>query len=125
MGEAISIKGSTDAELFETYVEEFLAPMLEAGQVVVLDGLGAHRTNKVRELIEERGAELLFLPSYSPDLNPIEEAFSKIKNTVRKARARTREALDEAISEALAAVTLEDVAGWFSHSGYQPRDQYS
>jgi transposase len=110
IGEALSIKGATDAELFETYVEAFLAPTLKVGQVVVLDGLGAHRTNRVRELIEERGAELLFLPSYSPDLNPIEEAFSKIKNIVRKAGARTR--------EALSAVTLEDVAGWFSHFGY-------
>ncbi len=125
MGEAVSIEGSTDAEVFETYVEEFLAPTLEAGQVVVLDGLGAHRTARVRELVEARGAELVFLPSYSPDLNPIEEAFSKIKNTVRKAGARTREALNEAISEAMSAVTLEDVAGWFSHCGYEPRDQYS
>lgn len=120
MGEALSIEGSTDAELFESYVEQFLAPTLKAGQVVVLDGLGAHRTNKVRELIEGRGAELVFLPSYSPDLNPIEEAISKIKNIVRKAAARTREALNEAISEALSAVTLGDVAGWFSHCGYQP-----
>jgi transposase len=125
MGEAVSIEGATDAELFETYVEEFLAPTLSEGQVVVLDGLGAHRTERVRELIEEKGASLLFLPSYSPDLNPIEEAFSKIKNIVRKAAARTREALDEAISEALAAVTLEDVAGWFSHCGYEAGDQYS
>ncbi len=125
MGEALSIKGSTDAELFETYVQEFLAPTLKAGQVVVLDRLGAHRTSKVRELIEQRGAELVFLPSYSPDLNPIEEAFSKIKNIVRKFGARTREALDEAISEALLSVTLEDVAGWFSHCGYEPQDQYS
>ena len=125
MVEAVSIKGSTDAEVFETYVEECLAPTLEAGQVVVLDGLGAHRTARVRELVEARGAELVFLPSYSPDLNPIEEAFSKIKNTVRKAGARTREALNEAISEAMSAVTLEDVAGWFSHCGYEPRDQYS
>ena len=125
MGEAVSIEGSTDAEVFETYVEEFLAPTLEAGQVVVLDGLGAHRTARVRELVEARGAELVFLPSYSPDLNPIEEAFSKIKNTVRKAGARTREALNEAISEVMSAVTLEDVAGWFSHCGYEPRDQYS
>ena len=74
MGEAISIEGATDAELFETYVEEFLVPTLKAGQVVVLDGLGAHKTSKVRALIEEQGAELLFLPSYSPDLNPIEES---------------------------------------------------
>lgn len=125
MGEAISIEGATDAELFEAYVEQFLTPTLEAGQVVVLDGLGAHRTERVRELIEGRGAELLFLPSYSPDLNPIEEAFSKMKNTVRKAGARTREALNEAISQAMSAVTLEDVAGWFSHCGYDPRDRYS
>ncbi len=125
MGEAVSIEGATDAEVFETYVEEFLAPRLEAGQVVVLDGLGAHRTARVRELIERRSAELVFLPAYSPDLNPIEEAFSKIKNIVRKAGARTREALDKAMGEALRAVTLEDVAGWFSHCGYEPRDQYS
>lgn len=126
MGEAaLAIEGATDAELFEAYVEEFLAPTLVVGQVVVLDGLGAHRTGRVRDLIEERGAELLFLPSYSPDLNPIEEAFSKIKNLVRKAAARTREALNEAISEAMSAVTLEDVAGWFSHCGYEPLDQYS
>ena len=123
MGEAVCIEGATDAELFETYVEEFLAPTLRAGQVVVLDGLGAHRTDKVRNLIEERGAYLVFLSPYSPDMNPIEEAFSKIKSIVRKAGARTREALDEAISEALAAVTLEDVAGWFSHCGYLPQDQ--
>ncbi len=113
MGEAVSIEGATDAEVFETYVGEFLAPTLEAGQAVVLDGLGAHRTARVRELIERRGAELVFLPSYSPDLNPIEEAFSKLKNIVRKAAARTREALDEAMGEALRAVSLEDVAGWF------------
>jgi transposase len=125
LGEALATECSTDAELFEAYVERFLAPTLEAGQVVVLDGLGAHRTERVRELIEVRGADLLFLPSYSPDLNPIEEAFSKIKNIVRKAAARTHEALNEAIAEAMSAVTLEDVAGWFSHCGYEPLDQYS
>ena len=123
MGEAISMKGATDAELFETYVEDFLAPTLQSGQVIVLDGLGAHRTARVRELIESRGCDLLFLPSYSPDFNPIEEAFSKIKNIVRKLGVRTREALDEAISEAMSAVTLEDVTGWFTHAGYQIQDQ--
>jgi DDE superfamily endonuclease len=76
MGEAMSVEGATDALVFEAYVEHFLAPTLAEGQVVVLDGLGAHRTGKVRELVEARGAELLFLASYSPDLNPIEEAFS-------------------------------------------------
>jgi transposase len=123
MGASLSIEGSTDSELFETYVEEVLAPTLRAGQVVVLDKLGAHRTERVRELVEGRGADLLFLPSYSPDLNPIEEAFSKIKQLVRKAGARTREALQEAIAEALSAVTLEDVAGWFAHCGYRTQDQ--
>jgi transposase len=92
---------------------------------VVLDGLGAHRTDIVRELIEERGADLLFLPSYLPDLDLIEEAFSKIKNIIRKAQARTCEALVEAIALAISALTLEDVAGWFAHCGYYVQDQYS
>ncbi len=86
-------------------------------------GSGPHRTQRVTELIEARGAQLLFLPSYSPDLNPIEEAFSKIKGPVRKVGARTREALVEAIERALAAVTAEDAAGWFAHAGYEPQDQ--
>jgi transposase len=124
MGESVSIEGGTDAPLFEAYVEEFLSPTLEAGRVVVLGGLGAHRTEKVRELIEQRGANLVFLPPYSPDMNPIEEeAFSKIKSIVRKAGARAREALDEAMGEALAAITPEDAAGWFSHCGYRIQDR--
>ena len=124
MGESMTLEGATDAAAFEAYVEHFLAPSLREGQVVVLDGLGAHRTQKVRELIQARGADLvLFLPSYSPDLNPIEEAFSKIKQLVRKAGARVREVLAEAIGRALAAVTTEDTAGWFAHAGYWPQDQ--
>ena len=123
MGQSMTIEGATDALAFEAYVEHFLAPSLSEGQVVVLDGLGAHRTERVRELVEERGADLLFLPSYSPDLNPIEEAFSKIKHLVRKAGARVREALVEARARALAAVTIEDAAGWFVHAGYRPQDQ--
>jgi len=123
MGESMAIEGATDAEAFEIYVEHFLAPTLTEGQVVVLDRLGAHRTARVRELVEGRGADLVFLPSYSPDLNPIEEAFGKIKQLVRKAGARTREALIEAIARAMATVTSEDVAGWFVHAGYAPSDQ--
>lgn len=123
MGESMTVEGATDAETFEAYVEHFLAPSLSEGQVVVLDGLGAHRTQKVRELIEQRGADLVFVPSYSPDLNPIEEAFSKIKALVRKEGARVREVLVEAIGRALAAVTQEDAAGWFAHAGYRPQDQ--
>ncbi len=124
MGISMTVEGATDAEAFEVYVEHFLlAPTLEKGQVVVLDRLGAHRTHRVRELIEARGADLVFLPSYSPDLNPIEEAFSKIKALVRKEGARVREALVEAIGRALAAITIEDAAGWFTHAGYWPQDQ--
>ena len=123
MGQSMTVEGATDALAFEAYVEHFLAPSLSEGQVVVLDGLGAHRTQRVRELVEARGADLLFLPSYSPDLNPIEEAFSKVKQLVRKAGARVREALEEAIARALAAVTPEDASGWFTHAGYRPQDQ--
>jgi transposase len=123
MGESMCIEGATDAKAFEAYVEHFLAPSLTEGQVVVMDNLGAHRPERVRELIEARGAELVFVPSYSPDLNPIEEAFSKIKNIVRKAGARTRQALDEAIASAMEAVGLEDVLGWFTHCGYRLQDQ--
>jgi transposase len=123
MGESMTVEGATDALAFEAYVEHFLAPTLERGQVVVLDGLGAHRTDKVTQLIEARGADVVFLPSYSPDLNPIEEAFSKIKQLVRTAGARLREALEETIGRALAAVTIEDAAGWYVHAGYWPQDQ--
>ena len=121
---AITVEGATDAEVFEAYVERFLAPSLSERQVVVMDKLGAHRTERVRELIEARGADLVFLPSYSPDLNPIEEAFSKIKAILRKVGVRTREALVEAMAEALAAVTPEDAKGWFRHCGYNVKDQY-
>jgi transposase len=118
------VEGATDAEVFEIYVEHFLAPTLEEGQAVVLDGLGAHRPKRIRELIEEKGAELVFLPSYSPDLNPIEEAFSKIKNILRKLGARTHEALLEAMSGVLSEVTPSDAAGWFDHCGYGVEVQY-
>ena len=113
----MTVDEATDALAFEAYVEHFLAPSLEKEQVVVLDGLGAHRTQRITELVQARGADLVFLPSYSPDLNPIEEAFSKIKQLVRKEGARrVRE-------RALAAVTAEDAAGWFAHAGYRPQDQ--
>ena len=119
MGEAMCIQGAADAEVFEVYVQHFLAPTLSEGQVVVLDNLGAHRPERIRELIEARGAELVFLPTYSPDLNPIEEAFSKIKNILRKLGARTHEALVEAMSWALTEVSPWYAAGWFDHCGYE------
>jgi len=88
MGQSMVVEGGTDAAVFKAYVERFLAPSLTEGQVVVMDNLGAHQPDRVRELIEARGAELVFVPSYSPDLNPIEQAFSKIKNILRKLGAR-------------------------------------
>jgi transposase len=93
MGPSMAVEGATTARVFETYVEHLLAPALRRGQVVVMDNLGAHRPKRVRELIEARGCELLYLPAYSPDLNPIEEAFSKIKGLLRRVEARTRGSL--------------------------------
>jgi transposase len=125
MGESMCFEGATDKAAFEVYVEHFfLAPSLTEGQVVVMDNLGAHRPKRIRELIEARGAELVFVPSYSPDLNPIEQAFSKIKNILRKLGARTHEALLEAMEEALSKVAPADAAGWFEHCGYQVEVQY-
>ncbi len=117
MGPSMAIEGSTTREVFEAYVEHFLAPELRPGQVVVMDNLRAHKGERVRELIQGRGCELLYLPPYSPDLNPIEEAFAKLKTLLRKTGARTREALVEAMGRALDAVTARDARGFFEHSG--------
>ena len=125
IGASMAFEGATDKEVFEAYIEHFLAPTLQEGQIVVMDRLGAHRTQRVRRLIEERSAKLWFLPSYSPDFNPIEEAFSKVKALLKKAAARTREALLEAMGEALRAVTAEDVEGWFDHCNYGSQAQGS
>ena len=120
MGPCAAVIGSTKKEVFEAYVEQVLAPALSPGRVVVLDNLAAHKGERVRELIEGRGCELLFLPAYSPDLlNPIEEAFSKVKALLRKAQARTRRALVEAMGRALWAVSAKDARGWFAHCGYE------
>jgi transposase len=125
IGAAMAFEGATTKVVFETYVERVLAPMLEPRQIVVMDNLGAHKGQRIKELIEARGASLLFLPAYSPDFSPIEEAFSKIKALLKKAAARTREALVEAIGLALEAVTSEDAEGWFVHCGYQVEAQWS
>jgi transposase len=125
-GPAVAVEGATTKAVFEAYVEHFLAPALEEGQeVVVLDNLQAHKGERVRLLVEARGASLVFLPSYSPDFSPIEEAFSKLKALLRRARARTREALVEALGWALETITPEDARGWFNHCGYTVADQSS
>ena len=119
MGPCVAVVGATTRVVFETFVERLLAPALSPGQVVVMDNLSAHKGERVRELIEVRGCELLFLPPYSPDLNPIEEAFSKVKGLLRRAGARTREeAVIEPMGRALDVVTAEDARGFFEHCGY-------
>jgi transposase len=119
MGPSLTVEGSTTSVVFEAYVQQVLAPSLRRGQVVVMDNLSAHKGERVKELIEGRGCQLIYLPSYSPDFNPIEEAFSKIKRLVRKAEARTKEALIEAIGSALSAVTFGDAHRCFEHRGYR------
>ena len=118
MGASMSIEGPADGEAFLLYVEHFLCPTLRSGQIVVMDNLSVHKMWRVRELIEGRGCELAFLPPYSPDFNPIEEAFSKVKGILRKAKARSFETLVEASGEALRAVSRQDVHGFFAHCGY-------
>lgn len=119
MGPCLAVVGSTTKVVFETYVERVLAPSLSPGQVVVMmDNLAAHKGEGVREMVEARGCEVLFLPPYSPDFSPIEEAFSKVKGLLRQAAARTREALVDEIGRALDAVTAWDARGWFAHCGY-------
>jgi transposase len=119
MGPCLAVQSSTTREVFESYVEQVLAPSLRPGQVVVMDNLSSHKGGRVSELIEQRGCELLYLPPYSPDLNPIEEAFAKVKTLLRRFEARTREALVEAMGRALDAVTARDAHGFFEHRGYR------
>jgi transposase len=123
MGQAMSMEGATDGAAFEAYVRHFLLPTLKDGQVVVMDNLQVHKSTRVRKLIESAGASVLFLPPYSPDFSPIEEAFSKIKAILRSIEARTQETLVEAIAQALDAVSRRDALGWFAHCGYRFTDQ--
>lgn len=125
MGEAFVLEGSADIAVFEIYVEQILAPSLPAGHIVILDNLHTHTGDKVRQAIEARGCQLLFLPSYSPDLSPIEEAFSKLKAVLRREGARTPEALQEAIGQALSTITPQDAFGWFTHCGYSASEEQS
>ena len=119
MGPSLAVEGPTTRDVFDLYVEKVLAPRLSPGEVVVMDNLSSHKGPKVRRLIEGRRCNLLYLPPYSPDLNPIEEAFSKAKSILRKAEARTRGALIEAMGRALGAVRPSDARGFFEHSGYR------
>jgi transposase len=114
-----TIEGATSGPVFAAFVRQFLAPTLRKGQVVVLDNLAAHKSRAAREAIEARGARLLFQPQYSPELNPIEEAWSKLKAHLRTREARSVPALDAAVAEAADRITPRDAAGWFKHAGYR------
>jgi transposase len=119
MGASMSIEGSSDTDSFGLYMREIEAPSLRPGQIVLMDNLSVHKSKWVRDLVERRGCLLWLLPSYSPDMNPIEEAFSKAKNLIRKAKARTLEALFAVTARALEAVSEEDARGFFEACGYE------
>jgi transposase len=125
MGPSMSIEGSSDTESFGLYMRNILAPTLKRGEIVLMDNLSVHTSKWVRELIEEQGCELWLLPSYSPDLNPIEEAFSKVKALLRRAQARALEALFEATEDALGAVSREDARSFFEDCGYKTTQDHS
>ena len=118
---SLAVEGSTTTEVFGAFIEQIVAPRLRPGQIVVLDNLSAHKAPAVQAAIEACGAHLVFLPPYSPDFSPIELCWSKIKTFVRKAAARTREALIDALADALAQVRSSDARNWFAHCGYVAR----
>ena len=118
VGAPMMFKGTLNGVFFAGYIEHVLAPTLLPGEIVVLDNYSAHKTDGALDPIYEAGATVLFLPEYSPDLNPIELMWSKVKAILRKLKARTAEALLDAMGQALDAVTYEDIVGWFEHQGY-------
>ena len=118
IGESVVVPGAVDRAAFDAFVEQRLAPSLRRGQVVLRDNPSVHKSAAARDLVEAAGCRLVFLPTYAPDFNPIEQAFAKCKAAVRRAEPRTFAAVVEAVGEALAAVTPEDAAAFFSAAGY-------
>lgn len=114
----MTIEGASDAAVFQAYVAQVLRPTLRPGDIVIMDNLRAHKVAGIREALEQTGAQWLYLPPYSPDLSPIEPCWSKLKTALRTAQARTREALEQAIAQALATITVSDAHNWFLHCGY-------
>ena len=114
----MAIEGATDTEVFREYIRQVLCPTLRPADIVVMDNLTPHKNKETLDLIEQAGAQVLFLPAYSPDLNPIEKMWSKIKQLLRSAEARTHPDLFHALTSALQKVTPQDAAGWFASCGY-------
>jgi transposase len=119
MGASLVVEGSRNRMVFETYLQDVLCPTLKRGQVVVMDNLSSHKGERVKELIEAKGCELIYLPPYSPDYNPIEGAFSKLKGYLRAACARSQKRLMEIIGKALRTISASDALGFFEHCGYR------
>lgn len=115
----MTVEGAVDTEVFNVYVREVLGPALEAGDILILDNLTAHRASQIKEVAHECGAEVIWLSPYSPDFSPIELMWSKVKAALRAAKARTREELERALVAALNLITSDDCLGWFSHCGYK------
>lgn len=115
---AMTVSGAMNGAVFAAYLDQILGPTLVPGDVVVLDNLSAHKVAGLAELVEARGARLLYLPPYSPDFNPIELAFSQLKTWLRTAQARTREALEDTIRAATDWISEQDAKNWFDHCGY-------
>ena len=122
VGAAMALPGALDGAAFVAYVRAFLVPTLRPGQIVVLDNRAVHKVAAARRLLEARGCRRLFLPPYSPDRNPIAHACAKLKEHLRRAGARTEDALHAALAAALAASTTDDARGWFRHCGYPPNE---
>jgi len=114
----MTIEGAVDTQVFDLYVEHFLVPGLIEGDIVVLDNVKFHYSQRAMSLIEAAGARVLHLPAYSPDFNPIEECISKIKAILRSLQARTRRTLDQALARAMKMISIDDICGWFAHCGY-------
>ena len=119
---AMTVDAATDGEIFRVFVEQVLCPKLKPGDVVILDNLSAHKAAGIRETLAACGAELLYLPPYSPDLNPIEKAWFKFKQFLRAVKARTQETLDQAVTAALRTITADNAVAWFRHCGYPPQN---
>jgi len=115
---AMTIESATDGDVFLAYLGQILCPKLQPGDLVIMDNLSAHKVAGVRELIAATGAELLYLPPYSPDFNPIEKAWAKLKQLLRAVKARTTEVLEQAVAEVLRAITADNAAAWFRYCGY-------
>lgn len=118
VGPTMSIEGPVDTQVFDVYIEKFLAPSLLTGDIVLLDNVKFHYSERATELIKAAGARVVHIPAYSPDFNPIEECISKIKQALRRAKARTARKLIRALAKAIKKVTIDDICGWFGHSGY-------